>query len=267
MPRPVSWLPRLHEIARSVTNSVRSHYDRGDLERLYELQPRAAQKLLDLMPSVRIGTSRLVEREELASFLDRVRDAENTTELFERMRLDKAQISRRKVRTLVRRDLDPIGLASLPSTIGRSRGRLEVSFRSIEQLAESLYVLARVLDCDMDAFAREFEPEQAEPEPDDAGEMKELFIERERMESARRLSLGVWPSRRVPSSGIRLRLKARNHTAATVLLFRRNRNSPAQLLGSEQRECPLRRCDALVLAGGRLVRQSAAPGRGAQEPG
>ncbi|MDQ1450390.1 MAG: hypothetical protein QOK38_256 [Acidobacteriaceae bacterium] len=35
MPRPISWLPRLHEIRRSVVNSVRSHYDRNDLERLF----------------------------------------------------------------------------------------------------------------------------------------------------------------------------------------------------------------------------------------
>ncbi len=45
MARPVSWLPRLHEIRRAVANSVRSHYDRHDLQNLFELQPRAAQKL------------------------------------------------------------------------------------------------------------------------------------------------------------------------------------------------------------------------------
>jgi hypothetical protein len=73
MPRPGSWLPRLHTISRSVANSVRSHYDRRDLEHLFELQPRAAQKLLEMLPTVEIGTSRLVDREVLAGFLDRVR--------------------------------------------------------------------------------------------------------------------------------------------------------------------------------------------------
>ena len=42
MPRRLSWLPRLHEIRRSVGNSVRSHYDRRDLQTLFEFQPRAA---------------------------------------------------------------------------------------------------------------------------------------------------------------------------------------------------------------------------------
>ncbi len=73
MPRPVSWLPRLHEIRRSVDTSVRSHYDRHDLQRLFELQPRAAQKLIEMLPAVTVGTSRLVEREALASFLERCR--------------------------------------------------------------------------------------------------------------------------------------------------------------------------------------------------
>ena len=60
MPRPISWLPRLHEIRRSVFNSVRSHYDRNDLERVFEVQPRSAQLLLELLPTVRLGRSLLV---------------------------------------------------------------------------------------------------------------------------------------------------------------------------------------------------------------
>jgi hypothetical protein len=110
LPRPISWLPRLHIIARSVANSVRSHYDRHDLETLFELQPRAAQKLLEMLPTVQIGSSRLVDREVLASFLDRVRDADDMSKLFGEIRAEKAQVSRRRPRSLVRRDLDPIGI-------------------------------------------------------------------------------------------------------------------------------------------------------------
>jgi hypothetical protein len=157
LPRPISWLPRLHVIARSVANSVRSHYDRHDLESLFELQPRAAQKLLEMLPSVQIGSSRLVDREVLASFLDRVRDADDTTKLFQEIRAEKAQVSRRRPRSLVRRDLDPIGIASLPSSIKVSRGRLEVSFSTVEELATAMYALARVLEAEGDEFAREFE--------------------------------------------------------------------------------------------------------------
>ncbi len=157
MPRPISWLPRLHLIARSVTNSVRSHYDRHDLESLFELQPRAAQKLLEMLPSVQVGTSRLVDREVLAGFLDRVRDAYDVPALYDKIRAEKAVVSRRKPRSLVRRDLDAIGIDSLPSSIVLSRRRLEVNFTSVEGLAEAMYALARVLEAEGEEFVALYE--------------------------------------------------------------------------------------------------------------
>ncbi len=157
MPRPVSWLPRLHEIRRAVANSVRSHYDRRDLQSLFELQPRAAQKLLQLLPTVPVGTAKLVEREALGRFLDGVRDADDVTGYMEQVRQTKASIPRRKLRSLVRHDADPATLTSLPESVSLSRGRLEVSFRSVKQLGEAMYWLAQMLDTD--EFAREFEPE------------------------------------------------------------------------------------------------------------
>ena len=158
MPRPISWLPRLHEISKAVTNSVRSHYDRRDLEKLFELQPRAAQELLKLLPSVQVGTSRLLDREVLATFLSRVRDAEDTSALFDKLREEKAAVSKRRLRSLVRRDLDPVSLTSLPDSMTLSRGRLEVNFQTVEQLAESMLMLARVLESEGEEFARAFEP-------------------------------------------------------------------------------------------------------------
>lgn len=131
--------PRLHDIRKVVANSVRSHYDRRDLEGLFQLQPRAAQKLLEMLPNIQIGTSRLVEREALASFLERVHQADDITGLFETIRKEKAGSSRRKIRSLVRRDIEPASLTSLPDSISLSRGRLEVSFNTVEQLAEAMY--------------------------------------------------------------------------------------------------------------------------------
>jgi hypothetical protein len=182
MPRPVSWLPRLHEISRAVSNSVRSHYDRRDLEHLFELQPRAAQKLLELLPSVRVGTSRLLERSDLLGFLNRVRDTDDTAALLEAMRHEKAAVSRRKVRSLVRRDLDPVGLTSLPDAIVLRRGRLEVSFATVEQLAECLLLLARVLESEGDAFAEAYEVREETVVDDAADEVRRMFAELEASE-------------------------------------------------------------------------------------
>jgi hypothetical protein len=185
MPRPISWLPRLHEIRRSVANSVRSHYGRRDLEHLFELQPRAAQKLFEMLPTVKIGTSLLVEREALSIFLDRVREAEDVAALFDQVRAEKAGVSRRKVRALVPRDTEPATLSSLPESIALSRGRLEVSFATMEQLAEAMFALARVLETDVDAFAQAYEPEMPPAAPEDAIEIDALFAELDALEKER----------------------------------------------------------------------------------
>lgn len=189
MPRPVSWLPRLHEIRRSVANSVRSHYDRRDLERLFELQPRSAQKLLELLPTVPVGTSRLVECEALANFLERVAEADDTSKFLEQVRQEKAIPSRKKIRSLVRRDTEPVSLSSLPESIGLSRGRLEVSFGTVEQLAQAMYAIARLLEDEGDDFAQAFELEPPPSDPpslhQEAGDLKALFAELEQMEAER----------------------------------------------------------------------------------
>src|SRR5271157_615883 len=73
VPRPVSWLPRLAEIRRSVKNSVRSHYERKDIERLFQLQPRSAQALIQgIAPSAKVGQGYLLARADLQAFLERV---------------------------------------------------------------------------------------------------------------------------------------------------------------------------------------------------
>ena len=184
MPRPLSWLPRLHEIRRAVSSSVRSHYGRRELEALFELQPRAAQMLLGIVPTVQVGTSRLVEREALASFLDGVNAADDPSSFIEQVRSERAGISRQKIRTLVQTDVAPVALESVPDCITLSRGQLGIRFQSVEQLAQAMYMLARILETDGDRFAREFVPERRVAEPEGAEEIREMFRELEQMEAA-----------------------------------------------------------------------------------
>lgn len=185
MPRPISWLPRLLRIRRAVEASVRSHWGRSDLERLFELQPRAAQKLLELMPTVQVGTSRLVERETLGGFLERVAKAEDPSICFQQMRQERVAVSHQKLRHLVPRDLEPVRLGSLPPTVHLDRGQLNVTFTTIEELALSLYALAQVIATDGDAMASDFElaPPPAPPPPE-ATEVKVMFAELEQLEQA-----------------------------------------------------------------------------------
>jgi len=138
-----------------------------------------------MLPSVRVGTSRLIEREALVSFLDRVQDADDTPRLFEDMRAEKTAASRRKIRSLVRRDLEPVSLTSLPDSIQLSRGHLAIAFTTVEQLAENLLLVARILESEGDEFAAAYEL-SPEPERDPAAaEVKQMFTELAERDSKR----------------------------------------------------------------------------------
>ena len=101
-------------------------------------------------------------------------------------------VSRKKVRALVPRDTEPATLSSLPESIALSRGRLEISFATVEQLAEAMFAIARVLETEIDAFAQAYEPELPPEAPEDAGEIDALFAGLEAIERERHLN-------RVPS--------------------------------------------------------------------
>jgi hypothetical protein len=183
MARSVSWLPRLHEIRRSVENSVRSHYDRADLELLFKVQPRTAGKLLEMLCDLRIGSSHLVERETLQKFLQQVSEEENIAAVCLRQRTAKETVSRKKARSLVRRDLDPVGLTALPDWIRLTPGKLAIDFRTTEQLGEGMLMLARILESDGDEFASRYEPPgQPGLAPEEFADVRVLFEELEAME-------------------------------------------------------------------------------------
>ena len=136
---------------------MRSHYGRRDLQGLFELQPRAAQKLLELLPTVAVGTSRLVEREVLADFLSRVHEADDVSNIFEAYRQERTQNSRRRLRSLVPHDETPVSIDCLPRSLTLSRGRLQVDFATVEELAAAMYWLARVLQAEGEQFGQRFE--------------------------------------------------------------------------------------------------------------
>jgi hypothetical protein len=184
MPRPISWLPRLHQIRKTVDASVRSHYERKDIEQLFELQPRAAQLLLEMLPTTHVGRSRLVAREALSAFLEQMRVSEDPSSKLEDLRQAPPPAPRSRLRTLIQRDRDPVGLIDLPPEISLTRGRLDVRFDTIETLARHLYSLAQAMEYDGDEMARRFEIERLTP-PNLADEdAASLFTELAAMEAS-----------------------------------------------------------------------------------
>ena len=192
MPRALfSWLPRLHEIRRSVENSSRSHYTRKELENLFQLQPRAAQKLLEILPTTAVGTSRLAEREALAHFLDQIHAAENPSAAIEAIRQQKQSVPRRKIRSLVRKNTEPVTLTSLsPQTLSCRQGIWRSLSAQLEKITQTMYALAQAIKNDGDEMARLFEKQALIDEDPDreavALMMKELLaLEAERKSNAR----------------------------------------------------------------------------------
>ena len=157
MPRSLSWLDRIVPILRTVQESARSHYDRKELQRLFELQPRSAQQLMAALPSISIGRARLVEREALSDFLRRLNESNNPAETFARMRTQGGKAVSRKLRDFSLRDY-PADVDAPPGTMTLTRGELQVRFKTLEELAEAMLYLATVFTHDLEGFAKRYEP-------------------------------------------------------------------------------------------------------------
>ncbi len=158
MPRPLSWLPRLAAIRRMVAGSSRSHYERRELERLFEIQPRAAQKLLSALPTVQVGTSYLVERDALLALLDAVHEADDPAAVLTAARVRSVAPARRTLRQLVPNDRPHTTWETLPASLTLAPGEVRVTFTRVEELAAALAALASLLDRELEAFAERFEP-------------------------------------------------------------------------------------------------------------
>jgi hypothetical protein len=184
VPRLVSWLPRLAEIRRSVKNSVRSHYERKDIERLFELQPRAAQVLIQgLSPAAKVGRSYLLAHTDLERFLDRVHQGTDPASLLAPR---SAPTPRRRLRELVQVDHLPATLDTAPGNISFAPGHLTISFASMEELAGALLALAEILDSPEQFAAVEQRyvpfPAEAEHGDKDHEDVEKLFVELQALE-------------------------------------------------------------------------------------
>ena len=188
MPRPVSWLPRLHVIQRSVENTVRSHYTRAELQQLFELQPRAAGKIIGLLPTTPVAGAYLVSRADLLDFLDRVRLADDVPALLRRMREEAMRPSRKKIRVLLRKSAAPYTLDVLPAGVSLSRGEARIAFGTVEELLQSMLTVALLVDDEQAEFIRRFEPvdEAVKAERDQGREdLRRMFARLREMEAKR----------------------------------------------------------------------------------
>lgn len=201
MARPISWLPRLHDIQRAVGNTVASHFDSDDVGRIFQVQPRAARKLMGLLPQVEaLGRSRLVERAALEKFLEDVRKAADVPAYLEELRVKGPNVSRRrKIRALVRDDGMIVPKAPLrEDAIALERGQMLVRWGTLEEHMETMFWhLVRIHD-DEPAFVRDFCVERVDPvaarEKDEVRQLLDRTVkEFDEWMAARRAKMATMP--------------------------------------------------------------------------
>lgn len=163
MSRTISWLPRLLEIRRSVRESTRTHYNRRELELLFGLGPRMAGKMVEMLETEPVGASRLVRRETLLRFLERVAKAPDVAALYRRLRKRKHDPTWNKPRAMVLDDHEPQEMPALPDSISLSRGLCTIRFTITEQLVQGLAFVEKIVATHGDEFALKYEPEETKP--------------------------------------------------------------------------------------------------------
>jgi len=170
MARTTSWMNQIPEIRQRIAASARSHFSSRELQQIFAIQPRSAQMLARLIPSVRVGRSQLIEREQLISFLDQVQNSSDRARFLADQRKAKpAPQVRRKLRSLHLEEWNPdegmpLNLKITRGPIGGS-SQLVIDFKDVEELARTMLALAGLMD-DLDEFADHWEPEPPPETPE-----------------------------------------------------------------------------------------------------
>jgi hypothetical protein len=186
--RPVPWLDRTSEMLRTVTSSKRTRYATAEIQDLFGVMERSAQKLMKLMPRFQTGPGFEVSREDLMAFLERVevhRDAGmDVPGLLNQMLAAGSPILREQLPlplvSPIRLTPRPRTLASLPDSVVVRRGMVELHGRTREDVAAAAAAFAAVIETD--EFAEAFELRK--PVARVAPEVAEMFEELKQMEAA-----------------------------------------------------------------------------------
>jgi hypothetical protein len=183
MARPFPWLHRLPDIRRSVSNSLRSHYARRDLELLFKVSSSSAGRLMKMVATESVGVAHLVGRERLSTFLEGVSETADVAGLCEKIRADRENLTRVKARYLCLRDEAEVPFASLPRSIVIVPGRLEICFDTVENLVAQLVTLGQAMVDDPLGFQAACEIQWQPEESAEARDARFIQSEIERMDA------------------------------------------------------------------------------------
>jgi len=157
--RPISWVDFVPKFHRSVSESQRSLYDSGDLQRNLHVQPRTAQKLIGLMPRRQTGKLLQVERQDLAAFLECALAANKDggdralRKWLKEIEAAPPAIIKKKARGVLFQEEELTSMTSLPPSIRLVCGRLEIRFTEDVDLGQDMLLVAKLM-ANRDEFNR-----------------------------------------------------------------------------------------------------------------
>lgn len=185
MPRRVVWLSDLASIREAIDRSNQAQYSREDIEKLLQIQSRAANLVMGLLPTTKVGTSYLVEHHALTDFLAQLNAAKDPAS--ELKRIEKLRTRRNTLKqrlpAMLQTSRAPLRVDALPHSVSLTKGRLQIECPTVEDLLTALYALASIVEHDLGTLIELFE-EQPQQATDDGGqdEMAAMWDDLERME-------------------------------------------------------------------------------------
>jgi hypothetical protein len=159
MPRHCEWIQRLPQALDELRSLPCPTIDRRTVERLFDVSPRQALRILSFLGSYSAGASLQIERRELITRLERL-NAEDGVQMeqrrHERVRdhlesLRREQAARRR-KIPVSAEAVETRISSLPPGVRLYPGTLEIRFETPEELLSKLFSLAQAIANDYSSF-------------------------------------------------------------------------------------------------------------------
>ena len=169
MARPVKWSRDLHPIRDRATRSKTETWSRQDIELIFNVGRASAQTLMKAIGEVQeVGGTHFVHRASLLSFLDEMIQADSVEEALRSRQERASPIPKPKpLRISLPEDLRHITLSDLPSNVHVNEGEVRVTGANAEEVVEGLFLLAQVLQNDLDAVRAQIDPPPQPPAMDD----------------------------------------------------------------------------------------------------
>lgn len=156
MARSISWLSILDGLHHWACHSKKAQVTSVDIQRKFQIQPRSAQQLMEMMPREEFGGTTFIRMEDLRDWLKRVVDArakggdKAVRELLTRIRTkEKPVIVNRRIVEIEKDEAAALRNAHAvmeavekPAGMKLRRGRIEFAWGTMEQLVQALYWLA-----------------------------------------------------------------------------------------------------------------------------